>query len=277
MPALSVEPVRGALVPAVQRAISLLERLASQREPMSLARLASELSLPKSSVHGLCNTLQSSGYLRRQDDGTYRLGPRVMGLAEAFVASTGVAQEFNAIWQDSAAPLPEDTVVLSVLSGAEVIYVALRNGTRPLGLAFNIGMRLPAYLAATGKVQLAYQPEAVVLRLLGEGPLPAMAGPAPVPVAQVMAELARVRQQGFSVDDQGVREGVHCMAAPVFDAAGRVVAGIGVCIHQPQLATDGGARHRAWLLQVARALSRRLGGDGPLTDESGPASPGQPR
>ncbi|MGZ5215810.1 MAG: helix-turn-helix domain-containing protein, partial [Caldimonas sp.] len=89
------------LVPAVSRALALLERLAGAREPMSLARLAAELALPKSSVHGLCNTLVSFGYLRRQPDGTFLIGPRVMGLAEAFVSGTDVAQEFNALWTDS--------------------------------------------------------------------------------------------------------------------------------------------------------------------------------
>ena len=56
------------LVPAVARALTLLDRLARGREPMTLARLSSELALPKSSVHGLCTTLVSFGYLRRQAD-----------------------------------------------------------------------------------------------------------------------------------------------------------------------------------------------------------------
>ena len=77
-----------ALVPAVSRALTLLDQLAKVREPMSLARLASELALPKSSVHGLCNTLMSYGYLRRQSDGAFLIGPRVMTLAEAFVSGT---------------------------------------------------------------------------------------------------------------------------------------------------------------------------------------------
>ena len=59
------------LVPAVTRALALLDRLALQREPMSLAKLTAELALPKSSVHGLCNTLMSFGYLRRQPDGSF--------------------------------------------------------------------------------------------------------------------------------------------------------------------------------------------------------------
>src|SRR4029077_4859179 len=95
-------------------------------EPMTLARLASELALPKSSVHGLCSTLVSFGYLRRQPDGMFLIGPRVLGLAEAFVSGTDVAQEFNALWSDRGGA-PEETVVLSVLSGTEALYVGVRN------------------------------------------------------------------------------------------------------------------------------------------------------
>jgi hypothetical protein len=76
-----------------------------------------------------------------------------------------------------------------------------------------------------------------------------------------------------------VREGVFCLAAPVFDAAGCAVAGVGVCVHKPQLAADGGERHRSWLLQLARTLTQRLGGDGPspVSDPSRPAWPAQVR
>ncbi|MDE2299996.1 MAG: helix-turn-helix domain-containing protein, partial [Burkholderiales bacterium] len=137
------------MVPAVMRALTLLDRLAQRREPMSLAQLTSELALPKSSVHGLCNTLMSFGYLRRQPDGAFLIGARVMSLAEAFISGTDVAQEFNALWAN-ARFAPDETVVLSVLSGTDALYVAARNSARPLGLAFNVGMRLPAYLSGSG-------------------------------------------------------------------------------------------------------------------------------
>jgi DNA-binding IclR family transcriptional regulator len=250
---------RGAQVPAVQRALSLLDRLATRREPMSLARLSAELALPKSSVHGLCNTLVSAGYLWRQDDGAFRLGPSVMALAEAFVAGTGVAQEFNALWQDRVAA-PEDTVILSVLSGAEVVYVGVRNGTRPLGLAFNVGMRLPAHLAATGKAQLAHQPLEALRAALGPGPLAPMANQQPLTLAALEAELAAARIRGYSVDDEGVREGVVCFGAAVLGAHGQAVAGVGVCTHKAQAASPDAERHRDAVLELAHMLSLRLGG-----------------
>ncbi|MGZ5278033.1 MAG: IclR family transcriptional regulator, partial [Caldimonas sp.] len=248
------------LVPAVSRALALLERLAGAREPMSLARLAAELALPKSSVHGLCNTLVSFGYLRRQPDGTFLIGPRVMGLAEAFVSGTDVAQEFNALWTDSGSA-PEETVVLSVLSGNDALYVGVRNSARPLGLAFNVGMRLPAYLSGSGKAMLAWLPAEEVRRRFAAGLGVRLTRKGPRDLDALQKELALTRRRGYSVDDEGVREGVYSFGVPVFGASGDVVAAISVCINKALLGADRGARHRQAALAVAADLSRRIGGD----------------
>lgn len=247
------------LVPAVVRAVALLDHLARQRQPMTMARLAAELSLPKSSVHGLCNTLLALGYLRRQPDGHLQIGPKVMGLAEAFLAGTDVTREFDALWQQ-AAKGPEETVLLSVLDGAEVVYLAARNGSRPLGLAFTVGMRLPAHLAATGKAMLAFLEPAQVHQRLGRAPLPLLTGRGAADLAMLDDELALTRARGYSIDDEGVRLGVYCIAAPVFDAAGRPVAGIGICLNKAMLQRDDAVRERQHVLATARALSQRLGG-----------------
>ncbi len=268
-------PARAApvLVPAVTRALTLLDRLAQQREPMTLARLAAELALPKSSVHGLCSTLVTFGYLQRQGDGSFLIGPRVMGLAEAFVAGTDVAQEFNALWKDVGAA-PDETFVLSVLSGTDVVYVGVRNGARPLSLAFNVGMRLPAHLAATGKAMLAHQSPEVVRRLYAGRTLQRMAGGGAATLGELAKELAQVRERGYSVDDASIRQGVYCVAAPVFDAAGQAVAGVGVCSHKTARGAAGrgrGGDHRDAVREVARLLSQRIGAPSPSPAVAPPA------
>ena len=249
-------------MPAVTRALSLLDRLAQQREPMSLAQLTSELALPKSSVHGLCNTLMSFGYLRRQSDGAFLIGPRVMTLAEAFVSGTDVAQEFSALWANAGAA-PEETVVLSVLSGTDALYVAVRNSARPLGLAFNVGMRLPAHLSGSGKAMLAFRAPDEVRGIFAAGPLTRLTRKGPRDIEALLKELALTRKRGYSVDDETVREGVYSFGAPVFDASGQVVAGVAVCINKALLGADRGERHRDAALAVARTLSQRLGSDSP--------------
>jgi DNA-binding IclR family transcriptional regulator len=252
------------MVPAVVRAMALLDRIARTRQPMSMARLATDLALPRSSVHGLCNTLLTLGYLRRQPDGAFQIGPRVMALAEAFIAGTDVSREFDALWQaDHEAP--EETVLLSVLDGADVVYLAARHGTKPLGMAFTVGMRLPAHLAATGKAMLAFQPPERVRHLLGTAALSRPTGRGPTRLDGpdgLAAELALSRERGYSIDDEGVRLGVWCIAAPVLDAAGRPLAGVGVCLNKAMLAQGDAAREQERVLDTARALSLRLGGDG---------------
>lgn len=136
-------PARAAGVPAVARAARVLDALAAVNVPLTLAALVKTLSLPKSTVHGLCATLSQAGLVERQHDGTYQLGTRVMDLAHAYMSRTDLTTEFLAILK-AESPMIEESIVLAVLDGADIVYVGCRNGTRPFGFNFRIGMRLPA-------------------------------------------------------------------------------------------------------------------------------------
>ena len=156
-------------------------------------------------------------------------------------------------------------MILSVLGGADVLYVAVRNGARPLGLNFSVGMRLPAHLSATGQAQLAYLPPAEVVQLLaGAGKtLPRLTSRGPGTLGALAKLLRSTRERGHSVDDEGVREGVVGIAAAVFDASGKAVAGVGVCLHKPTLDAAREARQRAVVVSAARTMTERLGGSFP--------------
>jgi len=258
---------RAPAVPAVTRAIAVLDLLAQQREAMSLSELATRLALPKSSVHGLCGTLTARGYLRREDDGSFFIGPGVMGLANAFVARTTVAQEFAGLWQELDAP-PDETIMLSVMDGADVVYIASRPGELPFALLLSVGMRFPAHLAASGQAMLAWRDEAFVRALYPSPRLPRLRGNGPATLKALLGELARVRERGWSLDDESLREGVCSFGAAVFDASGVPVAGIGVCTHKAALNARSEARHRRMVVDVARRLTQRLGGRPPVPGES---------
>jgi DNA-binding IclR family transcriptional regulator len=121
-------------------------------------------------------------------------------------------------------------------------------------------MRLPANLAATGKAMLAHHDPGFVRELLGKRPLPRLAAPAQS-FAELEKELALTRRRGHSIDDEGVREGVYCIGAPVFDASGRVVAGMGVCLNKGMLNAETREREREVVRGAARVLSQRLGAE----------------
>ena len=255
-------PAPKSAVPAVARAARLLDTLADARAPVSLVALTSALSLPKSTVHGLCTTLVHAGLVTRFENGTYHLGLHVMDLAHAFLARTDLTIEFVRIWE-SLALLPEETIILSVLDGADIVYVACRNGSRPLGVNFRIGMRLPANCTASGKALLSSMPRERVKAILLASGLRTLTKKRTGGLKGLFKQLAQARERGYSVDDEETRDGMICFGAPVFDSrSGEAVAGVAVsmlkaAVDQPQ--RDLAAKA---VKQMAQALSKRLGARG---------------
>ena len=246
-------------VPAVARAARLLEVLAASGEPVTLASLTRHLDLPKSTVHGLCTTLVQTGLVTRSDSGAYHLGLRIMDLAHAFLARTDLTAEFVRLL-GRLAPLSEESIVLSVLDGADIVYVACRNGTRPFGFNFRIGMRLPANCTASGKALLASLPPERVAGLARERTFYALTRRSITELGPLQRKLAQVRRQGYATDDEETREGMVCFGAPVYGAAGGgALAAVGISMPKAAL-TDPLARAAIDTVKtLAAELSTRLG------------------
>lgn len=245
--------------PAVTRAARVLDTLAGSPNPLSLAELARMVDLPKSSLHGLCATLVQLRLVTRLENGQMSLGPHVMTWANAFLARSDITQEFYAAWEELN-ELPKETITLSVMDGPSVVYVACRNGSRPLGVTFRIGMRLPLAFTATGKAMASTFPvEEVRARL--KGSWPQTLTPAGTPdLAAFLGQLEEVRRRGYSVDAGEVREGMHCFGAPVFDSSGNhAVAGVAVSMLSIDATEAMQEKVGAAIRRFADHLSERLG------------------
>ncbi len=247
-------PIRApALVPAVERAVRLVDHLAGLRAPQPLAGLSKALGLPKSSLHGLLNTLVALGLATRNERGEYALGPRPVQWAGAFGQQSGVVAAF-----DAAAGLPalrEEAIMLAVLDGAEVLYLACRPGTRALAVNFRVGGRFPASCTSSGKAMLATLPPERVRALLGGAALPRLTRHSVGSVAALLRQLAEFRVRGYAVDDEETAEGMHCFGAPVFAAGrGQAVAAVAVSL----IKASTGARRRDEVVTAIRELAARV-------------------
>lgn len=246
-------------VPAVLRATQILDTLAEVREPLTLADLTRRLELPKSSVLGLCNTLASTGLVTRHADGRFGLGVHLVDLAHAYLAGVDLTQEFSNAW-DSMHVLPKEGVVLAVLDGTDVVYVACRNGELPLGVAYRIGMRLPASCTATGKVLLSTLPESRVRELYRGGKLQKLTRHSRGSLKALLADLAEIRERGYAIDDEETREGMMCIGAPVFDASGaHAVAAVAVSMLKYPEDREKIRLAAAAVKEFGGVLSKRLG------------------
>ncbi len=248
--------------PAVVRAVQVLDAIAAASEPLTLADLTRLTGAPKSSLHGMCDTLVQLQLIKRLPSGAMALGPHVMGWANAFLSQTQITEEFRALWDQSNA-FHDATVTLSILDGIEVVYLACQNGDRPLGVTFRIGMRLPAPYTATGKAMLSTLPTGDVQRLFADG-MPSPLTRASVATAVALAdELEQVRAVGYSIDNGQMREGMTCFGAPVFDALRtRAVGGIAVSYLSNEIDAATGENIGRQVRALADQLSTRLGASG---------------
>ena len=265
-------PVLKSTSPAVVRAVQVLDAVAVATEPLSLADLTRLTGAPKSSLHGMCDTLVQLQLLKRLPGGSMSLGPHVMGWANAFLSQTRITEEFRTLW-DGTDAFHDATVTLSMLDGAEVVYLACQNGDRPLGVTFRIGMRLPAPYTATGKAILGTVPTAEVRRLFAAGMPAPLTRASVASVEALIDELDQVRSLGYSVDNGQMRDGMTCFGAPVFDATrdttrARAVGAIAVSYLTSEIDASTGERIGTQVRALADELSSRLGaGRSPRTQD----------
>lgn len=246
-------------VPALIRAIDVLEALAAAPEPLSLAALTARVGFPKSSVLGICATLVYGGLLARRSDGCYQLGPRLVDLGSAYLAKADVTAEFVAAF-DALPPMTGDeTVVLAVLDGADVVYVAARNGSHGLSLNYRIGMRLPATCTASGKALLSTLDDDAVRAKFPET-LPTLTDRSVRERSALIHELAIARERGYAEDREETRAGMCCIGAAVFGAASRqAIAAVAISLVRVEFDSPKRAETVARVREIADYLSARLG------------------
>jgi DNA-binding IclR family transcriptional regulator len=247
------------LAPALARGIHILELIAASRRTWSLTEIATELAIAKSSVFGLCATLQSASLLERQSDGSYRLGLKLVDLANARLEDSDLPAAFHAIW-DSLGVFRQEAVILAVRDGADMVYVACRNSPLPLGVTFRVGMRLPACCTATGKACLSTLSDEAVRAIYHNRKLAQLTAAGVATVDALLAQLAVVRKNGFSVDDGETREHMCSFGAPVFDRGqATAVGGVAISFLKASLDAATPVRAAAVVKEFAAELSRSLG------------------
>ena len=255
----AIEPAGERLVPAVQRAAQLLDALATSRQPQTLADLARRLALPRSSVHGLLATLVALDLARRNEDAAFTIGPKALQWADAYGAQSDVLRAFDA-HAGRIDALATETVMLAMLEGADVVYLACRQGTRPLAVNFRVGGRFPAACTSSGKAMLASLPDPVVRERLGPGPLRRLTRHGLAGLPALTRQLQSCRREGYAVDDEETAEGMQCFGAAIRAArATEASAAVAVSVIKAGLTQQRRAELIAGVRQLAARISAELG------------------
>ena len=209
----------------VDRALSILPLLAEG--PADLGQVADRLGVHKSTALRLLRTLHEHGMVYRQSDQRYRLGARLIALAQEAMENLDIRE----IAHPHLVRLNEScghTVHLAVYEDDEVLYIDKVESRYPVRMYSRIGKPVALTVAAVAKLLLADLPEAERWALAGTLEYPLYTARSTPDAPAFLEELARVREQGWAVDLGGHEESINCIAAPVRGADGRVVAAMSV-------------------------------------------------
>ncbi|WP_062205296.1 IclR family transcriptional regulator [Streptomyces sp. NBRC 109706] len=250
----------GRRVPAVSRALDILELFLEGDGTLSAPEITRRLQLPRTTVHELVTTLAARSYLVpvAEQPGRYRLGVRTYQLGSRYAEQLDLAAEGQQVARAVAETCGE-TVHVAVLEDADVIYIAKVDSTHAVRMVSAAGRRLPAHCTAVGKMLLASLPPEELDARLPDGELPAMTPNSLTSVAELRRVLAETRETGVATERQESNADVCCVAAPVRDRAGQVVAALSVSVPMIRWSEERRRELTELARQGAGQLSERLG------------------
>lgn len=236
----------GTRVKSADRALRIID-LVADRGALRFHDVV-EQGIPKSSAHGLLATLVSTGWLTYSDEThQYRLGLHSWQVGQAYDGHRGLLRAADGAMDGLLDRLGE-TVQLARLEGIENVYIGLRESAHPMRLASSVGMRLHAHATGIGKAMLSTLDEEDARDRLSAIVLPRLTERTVTDVDRILQNLVRIRDLGFSTDDEEFVEGCRCVAVPLVSETETGIAAA-LSVTMPIARTDD-----AWPYSLVPAL-----------------------
>jgi DNA-binding IclR family transcriptional regulator len=213
-------------VGVLSKALDIIDMLRNTAEGATLTDISAALKLPKPTVFRIVRTLESRAYLERTDAGRYRLSSKLRsasdesGMEHLLTAAQPIMRRL--------VDAHRETVNLALLDGGEIVVVQAFESPESLRMSSKVGNRRHIHSTALGKALIAWMNPDEALRLLRLKGLPRFMPRTLTSEKAVMKELGRVRKLGYAEDREENEPGGRCVAVPVRDAGGRVIAALSV-------------------------------------------------
>lgn len=246
-------------VPAVERALSVLQCLGDSKRGFSISEIGRRLKIPKSSAHLILTTLERRGFLQKNTQtGRYHFGLQLVSLSRTALENLDLREEakpfLRLLMQECGL-----TVHMAVLERDEAVIIEKVEAPGLVRLASWIGRRLDINCTGVGKALVAFLPDDDLEALMRTKDFARHNQRTIVSKSALKKELTLVRQLGYALDNEEDEPGVCCLGAPVFDEDCKAVAAISVAGTTSQIGSNRIPGLARQVMQAARSISTRLG------------------
>src|ERR1700693_862852 len=244
---------------AVERALAMLEAVAQATDGLSNAEISRNLNIPKSSASYILRTLEVQGYVARDaETGNYRVGLKILSLSRGALGGLDVRGVALPIMRH----LTHQTGLtchLAVLDGPDAVYIEKVEPEGFIRMDTWVGRRMRVHATSVGKAIVAYIPQDRLEEILRKSGMEKRTPKTITTLPRLLKELAKVRAQGYAVEDEAHNIGARCVGAPVFNQQGAIEASVGLSGTIGQVNAQTMPRLVEALKDAARHVSMQLG------------------
>ncbi len=233
--------------------------LAEQPAGAGVTEIAERLNVDPSTAYRLLATLETHGFaMQHSETKKYSVGYGILEIASALLRRLSVVEIAQSHLREIALETGENTHV-AVRERQSAVSVAAQSATGILRVETTIGTAEPLYCTAIGKALLTDFTYVQLVELLGTSPLRRFTPHTMTSVDELDKDLARVRRVGYAVDEEELHPGVRCIAAPVRDHTGLVIASFGISSPAVRLTRDRIPDVALCICAAAQTISAQLG------------------
>ena len=256
MPAANKEDVKSP-IQVIDRMMKLLDVLAEHPEPLGLKQIAQLTKLHPSTAHRILAAMSADRLVDRIEPGTYRLGMRLLELGTLVRSRISVREIALPVMRDLHAQTGE-TVNLSVRQDDEIVYVERSSsGRSAMRIIHVIGARAPLHVAAAGKLFLLEDGLARLRDYAKRTGLAAHSKNSLTTLPLLEKDLERAQKQGYATDNEEVEIGVRCVAAPIRDDDGGMIAALSLSTPADRMKPQWGNLVKETAEKIGLALGHR--------------------
>jgi len=216
-------------VQSFARGLSVIRAFGPQRPQMTLSEVAAACGLTRAGARRILLTLAHLGYVS-MDDRKFSLTPRILELGYSYLSATPL-WDLALPYMEEVAETTRESCSVSVLDGADVVYILRLSTHKVMSINLSVGSRLPAWVTSMGRVLLAGLPPAEQDRVLAASDIRALTPHTVTGLGELKRILAQVRADGYACVVQELEPGLQSVAVPIVDRGGRVIGAMNVSGH----------------------------------------------
>jgi DNA-binding IclR family transcriptional regulator len=240
----------------IERVLDILNTVAASPKPLSATDINEVLGLPKATAHRLCSELEAHGYLLKRINGkSYQPGNRLFDVAVGVLANARFSATRHAILTALSEKVGE-TCNIAYPDGLSMAYSGRVETKAPLRLQFPIGMRVPLYCTASGKLYLSTLPVARRKSVIGKLKLEKRAKNTITDPDVLITELDLIQQRQVSIDNEELYDDVIAIAVPIEDRHGRFYSSLAIQAPSSRISVSNSDHYLPLLREAAQELSR---------------------